>query len=103
MKGMRGIEDSSQTYQAVTKGRLSPALVCGLGEFDVVRVEDGCTYLRSNASKSLRNCDNVRFPWRCWDPGVSFAPSKVVRTWFALRLVGPRQMPEVRKGGRLCG
>ncbi len=36
---------SSQTYEVVTKGRLSPALVSSLGEFDVVRVEEGRTYL----------------------------------------------------------
>jgi hypothetical protein len=36
---------SSQTYEIVTKGRLSPALVNGLGSFDVVRVEGGRSYL----------------------------------------------------------
>jgi hypothetical protein len=39
------IDMSARTYEIATKGLLSPALVVGLHEFDVVRVEDGCSYL----------------------------------------------------------
>jgi hypothetical protein len=36
---------SAQTFEVVTKGRLSPALMISLHEFDLVRVEDGRSYL----------------------------------------------------------
>jgi hypothetical protein len=42
---MRGTDVSNQTYEVVTLGELSPASVVGLHVFDVVRVEDGRSYL----------------------------------------------------------
>jgi hypothetical protein len=41
-----GVTDvTAQTYEVVTKGRLTPPIVCGLAGFDLVRVRDGMSYL----------------------------------------------------------
>jgi hypothetical protein len=39
------VDVSAQTFEVVTKGRLTPALVISLHGFDLVRVEDGRSYL----------------------------------------------------------
>jgi hypothetical protein len=48
---------AAQTCEVVTKGRLSPALVCGLEGFDLVRVQDGKSYLVGTFASQARLFD----------------------------------------------